>query len=483
MTLVLNHSGSMAEPAGDGMTKVQKLRQAASSFVDLMLQRDSLGLFRFDDTAQRIMNVTDVGPTSGGAGTGRDTAKGFLMGPMLDPAGATSIGDGALKGKLALDDAQAVASPHYDVTAIVVLTDGNENTPPMLSTVGSSITANTFAIGFGTADNVSTAALNTLTQNHNGYLLVTGNLTPDQSNRLTKYFLQILAGITNANVIVDPQSDLTYGIQHRIPFSVTEADYGMDVIVLSPAPRYINFYLETPEGQIINPARAVAEATIDFVVTKEVSYYRLSLPALPGPASGSHEGIWHAVLALAQNDLELKEGADFVGQVKGQALPYDLVVHTYSSLVFKMNVQQKSLEPGAEVKVRASLTEYDVPVERRTNVWAEITDPNGSSTTLALNEEEAGQFAANFIAGLPGVYQVRARAIGTTFNATSFQREGTLTAATFVGGDRSLDLSSIVNNLEICCKRFGRLLILLLAITLIVGFIAAIALVIAAGGR
>ena len=56
----------------------------------------------------------------------------------------------------------------------------------MLSTVGSSITANTFAIGLGLPYNISVAALNTLTLGHSGYLLVTGTLTSDQRTRLTK---------------------------------------------------------------------------------------------------------------------------------------------------------------------------------------------------------------------------------------------------------------------------------------------------------
>ena len=145
--LVLDHSGSMIEDAGDATTKVQKLREAVQVFVDAMLPGDGIGLVRFDDTVQRLMSITDVGPLSTGAG--RQTAINTVNGPQLDPAGLTSIGGGVQEGKHVLDDAQASASPPYAVTAMVVLTDGNENTPPMISGVSSSITANTFAIGLG----------------------------------------------------------------------------------------------------------------------------------------------------------------------------------------------------------------------------------------------------------------------------------------------------------------------------------------------
>ena len=182
IALVLDHSGSMAEEAGDGTTKVQKLREAVNAFIGLMKPGDGLGIVRFDDSAQELMPVTDVGPETIGAG--RLTASGHANSSALDPAGATSIGAGVVQGKTTLD--AATSAPPYAVKAMLVLTDGVENTAPFLSAVGSSIAANTFAIGLGTPYNISTAALSQLTQAHNGYLLVTGTITPDQSARLSK---------------------------------------------------------------------------------------------------------------------------------------------------------------------------------------------------------------------------------------------------------------------------------------------------------
>jgi Mg-chelatase subunit ChlD len=131
VAFVFDHSGSMSEDAGDGFTKVQKLRQAANTFVSVMLQGDGIGIVRFDDTAQILMPITDVGPAPSGAG--RTTAQGIINSPQLDPAGNTSVGDGVRKGKQALDDAQALGTPHYDATAMVVLTDGEETSVLPLS--------------------------------------------------------------------------------------------------------------------------------------------------------------------------------------------------------------------------------------------------------------------------------------------------------------------------------------------------------------
>ena len=87
ITLVLDHSGSMVEEAGDGIAKVQKLREAVNSFIGLMKPGDGLGIVRFDDTSQELMPVTDVGPETIGAG--RLTALGHANSNALDPAGAT----------------------------------------------------------------------------------------------------------------------------------------------------------------------------------------------------------------------------------------------------------------------------------------------------------------------------------------------------------------------------------------------------------
>jgi hypothetical protein len=437
VAFVFDHSGSMSEDAGDGTTKVQKLREAANVFVNVMLQGDGIGLVRFDDTAQILMAVTDVGPAMTGAG--RTTAQGIINSAQLDPAGDTSIGDGVVKGKQALDSAQLLGTPHYDVTAMVVLTDGEENTSPFLSDVSSSITAHTFAVGLGIPSNISVAALATLTQGHDGYLLITGTLTADQSMRLTKYFVQILAGITNAAVVLDPQGYLVYGVEQRVPFLVNEADMGLDVILLSVAPYLIDFELETPDGSRISAVEA--GATIQFVETSNVAYYRLSLPALVPDPSGSHEGTWQAILKLGKArrnsvDAEVAASAEFTTALSLRALPYNLVVHAYSNLEFQASVQQNGFEPGAAVGFSCRLSQYDFPLEGRASVRADIVRPDGSTWVLPLEEQPAGRFVASFVADQTGLYTLRVRAQGFTLRNVPFTREQTLTAAVYPGANR-----------------------------------------------
>lgn len=440
VVLVLDHSGSMIEDAGGGVSKVAKLREATSIFVNAMLDGDGISVVRFDDTAQILMPVTNAGPPLLGAG--RIAATGHINGPEINPAGNTSIGAGVVAGKQALDAAQALGTPHYDVTSMVVLTDGEENTTPFLSAVGGSITANTFAIGLGQPQNISTLALDTLTQGHNGYLLVTGTLTSDQAARLNKYFLQVLAGVTNANVVLDPHGVLSGDAIQRIPFQMAETEYGLDAFLLTPQPGLIDFELETPDGTRLTPASAVALTNLRYVQVGTLGYYRLSLPAIPADAAGSHAGTWNAVLSVGQRKPVINVRGDFVagaGPAAQAGLPYEIVVHCYSNLVFQARAVQAGFDPGAEVRLFASLLEYSVPVDRRAYVWVEATRPDGSVFLLPMAETEPGRFAVQFATTLPGLYTMRVRAIGNTFQDVAFQREQTLTAAVYAGATQPPD--------------------------------------------
>ena len=430
--LVLDRSGSMTTDAGNGHSRVELLRTAVSTFVDVMLPGDGLGIVRFDNLVDTLMPVTDVGPAP--AGAGRTQAHNIVTthapALTLDPRGATSIGGGIQQAKTALDAAPST----YSVRAMVVLTDGLENTPPMISGVSGSLTANTFAIGFGQAAAISTSALNAITQGHGGYLVVTGPITPDENFALTEYFLKIQAGIQNSAAVLDPRGELVFGVTHRIPFALTSADMGVDVIVLSPAPYYIDFRLEAPDGTIITPAEAGVEPAIQFVGTPRVSYYRAALPMLAGNAAGSHDGQWHALLSLG--DRAKNVDRQFVGQLQNRALPYSLLVHAYSNLQFEPGLTQHSFEPGATVDVHVALSQYNVPLEGHASVWAEVTRPDTSNFVLTLPETEPGRFAATFVVGQTGVYTVRVRAQGSTFEGQTFQREQRFTAVAFPGGDQ-----------------------------------------------
>lgn len=113
---------------------------------------------------------------------------------------------------------------------------------------------------------------------------------------LAKYYLQILAGVTNEDIVLDPEGFLKPGDCHRIPFRLSEADISSDIILLTPLPEAICFSLETPDGDLITPAATAGLPTTHYVSGQNASFYRTSLPVPIG--AGAAAGQWHAILEI-----------------------------------------------------------------------------------------------------------------------------------------------------------------------------------------
>ena len=442
--LVLDHSGSMSEDAGNGVTKIQSLRDAASIFVDVMLEGDAASVVRFNQTADLLAGVTTLGSATDPFDTGRSTIKSILGGSQLDPGGSTSIGAGIETGRQALN-----AAPGFDVDSLVVLTDGVENTSPYIADVASDINAFTYSVGFGKPENISVSALQAISGNHGGYLLVTGAISGDNRFLLQKYFLQILAGISNAEIVLDPQGYVTPGVAQSITFPVTDADAGMDVILLTPYPELVNFRLRTPAtSMIIDPSTPATHPYIQFVRSRGVSYYRLSLPAELSPGRLDGGGAWQALLEIGRpgttgseaSNLYRRDAAfaqrQYESALQGQrGVPYSLIVHAYSNLSFRAKAIQSGYEPGATVQLVATLAESGVPIDGNGAVWAEITTPGNQAIQIPLSHADQGLYRGSFVAADVGVYRARVRASGKTLRGFPFLREQTVTAGVWIGGN------------------------------------------------
>ncbi len=471
IALALDRSGSMSQDRGDGVSKIESLREAGKIFVDVMLQDDGIALVRYDQDAQIIQSATALGGLV--LDPGRENTKNILSGPQLDPAGATSIGDGIFEARGILDGLTG-----YDVKGLVVLTDGVENRSRWISDVGGLINAQTYAIGLGTAQNTSAAALQRLSGNNGGYLLLTGAIAGDNRFLLQKYFLQILAGISNADIVLDPQGELRAGDVHRIPFPMTEADAGMDVILLSPYPQYINFRLQTPSGGIVDPPFAASHPGVVFVQSQGVSYYRLRLPVEYMASRFDDRGTWHAILEIGRPSAGIHggafstsqdavftaastsevgpayvhTGAHFASMVSRReypvmaqqhenfqrrtGLPYSLLVHSYSDISFRATATQTSFEPGTEVNLYAEIRVNTVAMDVSAEVWADIAQPAGGIVRVDLKANAPGQYAASFKTTAAGQYSIRIQASGKSPLGWPFRRERTLIAVVWLGGDQ-----------------------------------------------
>jgi hypothetical protein len=438
--LALDQSGSMDDPAGtSGARRIQVLREAASHFVDVIQPNNGVGLVRFDSDAYPVtggpfpgLAVTKIG-NGGLFDPNRVQARNAVLSHATNLAGATSVGDGV---QAARDALAPVAG--YDQKAIIVFTDGRENRPASIASVMGAIDSRTFAIGLGSETQVNTAALKALTNGTGGYLLLTGLLTAstDDYFRLTKYFLQILAGVTNTSIVLDPSGFIAPGDKLRLPFVLTEADIDTTVILLHDIPA-VRMRLETPHGNLIDPG-VVSGFGGTFASGETLSYYRFALPVPLG--AGEHGGVWHALLEVDPDLFKkylsrLDNDPVRLRRARAHGVRYSLNVHAFSNIRLGAWLEQDSLEPGATLTLRATLTEYGIPVDRRASVRAHLERPDGSKTTLSLAEVEPGVFEAATRASQPGLYRARVVASGYSLRGLPFTREHLLTGAVFQGGD------------------------------------------------
>lgn len=432
--LCLDQSGSMGWLAGiDATTKrIDVLHQAATNFVQLVQDNNGVGLVSFDQGAYPGVPVTRY--TAGPFDPGRAAAITAIE--NIQPAGATSIGNGL---QLARNTLNPVTG--YDQQALIVFTDGLENTPLFIADVMGSINSRTFAVGLGTAQQVSTSALNALTNSTGGYLLLSGPLSSsiDDYFRLTKYFLQILAGVTNNTIVTDPSGYITPGMKLRIPFVLNETDIDCTAILLTDLPsQALNFRVETPAGDLMNPAQAgMLGAT--FAVGTNMSYYRFTLP-LPLGGKPAQSGTWHVVLEVNGKIFERyahapEQSLSAWSTRMAHGIRYSVNIHALSNLRMEARISQNSLELGATLTIRARLTEYGIPVDHRATATAVLQRPDGTQTTLSLVEEEPGVFQASTVASMQGVYRFHLVASGITMRGLPFTREQLLSGAVMPGGD------------------------------------------------
>ena len=467
--LALDRSGSMSEDRGDGQSKHDSLQQAANMFVDLMLPDDGVGIARFNEDANVLQPVVVLGDGLI-SDTNRQSAHDAINGNGLDPSGATSIGDGIFEARGLLDSASG-----FSRRALVVLTDGIENSARWISDVSAQIDATTYAIGLGQPQNISVHALQTIAGNNGGFMLTTGAIVGDQRFTLQKYFLQILAGINNADVVLDPDGTLTPEQVERIPFHVSDADSGIEVVLLTPDPRRIDFRLQTPNGLLIEPWMTTANPAMSFALSDGSAFYRLTLPTQLVAGRFDQAGTWHVIVTLGdprtepddnEPDLSVLAGRPFpefersanpmnetqrrfeLGQGivepttvpperDRRRVPYSVVVHTYSSLSLRASINQSAYQPGSTVTLRASVSESGIAMTD-VAVWAEIDRPGASALTVTLEPGEGG-WSGTFDAHEPGVYSARVRARGRTRSGVGFTRERTLTAAVWRGADQPGD--------------------------------------------
>ncbi|MDE0002186.1 MAG: tyrosinase family protein [Rhodospirillaceae bacterium] len=437
--LVLDRSGSMGQAAGlgDQRTRMDVLKHSASIFIDAMDDDDGVAVASFNHDSTPDVAVKTAGPPIARlsiSSSGRAAANVAIT--QLTPGGNTSIGDGIEQAHRLIDPDRG-----FDRKAMVVFTDGHENSPKTITEVAGLLHSRVFGIGLGSPSHLNPTALNAVASGSGGYLMMTGDTEVDEL-RLGKFFLQVLAGVTNAEVVLDPEGSLKPGDTRSIKFPVTTLDYRVDVYLILPHREVIEMELETPSGTTISRVNATAVPGCRHIAGPHLTYYRCSLPTVVD-AIEAHSGSWVArirvedqVLSAYHNELGWRDDTKGQRRLHVHGVPYRMIVGMRSSIKMRISKRQTSREPGADAVLEVAITEMGLPMRRLARVLGEVTSPSGIVSSLKFPPIEPGHYRAVLHANEAGTYDIVVRARGANFRGMPFTREQFVTVFVWEGGDR-----------------------------------------------
>lgn len=418
VTLVLDESGSMLAQAGNGRTRIQVLRQAATTLVDHLYDDNGLAIVSFADTAARVMDLQVAGPMNSGA---RSDARNqiALHGPP-DVFPHTGIGGGIQEAAQVY--ATSPIASNFDVQSTVVFTDGIEDRAPFIRDVRSLINERVYAVGVANAANVQNDILRALANDSGGFMLVTGEIPQDDEFLLEKFFIQVLAGVVNRSIVRDPEGVVFPGQIARVPFSLTRSDIEFDALALSRVPQFLAIALQAPDGTVVDQAQVPAGG---FRTGATSSSFRITLPLVVNGVE-HWEGEWQLLLGLFLRGTGPLTHIPVATDTA--ALRFHALMHVRSNLNLRASIDQSTLTPGATLHLRASITEYGQPIETHPTVGAQMTRPDGTIGQLGLTEPAHGEFESSVVATQSGVYRFLIQASGRSTRGHAFTREYLLTA-------------------------------------------------------
>jgi hypothetical protein len=444
---VLDKSGSMDATDGTSIKRFEMLENAIAAARDILRDDDGAGMVYYDTNENRLFDITQL------AGGGRTNIDNALSNPALIPDGWTAVGKGMIAGADVLGDEMGRAGTPYTNFAMIVLTDGNENITPYVSSpsVNGAITGLTndiYAIGLGLQGSVSDAVLSSISR----YMLITGEMQADERLfRLTKYFVQILADISKNDIVIDPSGRLIIGLPHEVEYELTEADIYADVIILSPFAPFISASLLAPNGDVISGTFG----NVSHKVNLGNQIYRLTLPAIPGKEKETHFGTWKVVLKINPDAIKknwnkyAEKYKDLVSKMfKYQSIPYSVIVQTFTDLNFNLKVEKTSNVAGAEINMYATLKQYNLPINGK--VYAELLSPNGRRSLIELQQTNKGYFEGKFKSTISGIYSIRFKANGISMSGQRFTREALRTISLYKENPITLTDDSTKDDAKIC---------------------------------
>lgn len=451
---VFDHSGSMADPVPGGGNKMGAAIQAGRLLAKLIPPDASnrLAFTRFDDTADTFQAITVV------SGGNQNTLTNALKDPPLTPDGSTAIAAGAMVG------AKEFATPHPTgpqanlTKAMIVLTDGKDNTAylnpddnlyysltgvpswrptapfvqvPTLPYAPPS-DVNVYAIGLGTGQDIDIAQLAALSSGAGGYYGAVDPTQPALEYQLMKFYTQIYMDLVDTSVLKDPRDTILPGTQHVIDFDVLQGDVSATVVVYDFQGLRLPFWLESPQGEIVDAAFVPAGFSLRAGFTETTRFLDV---VLPWADPKRYAGRWKLILVhdgrVCRGNPNVKENKD-LGFLPGRCIKtknpvdYGYMIGVGSNFRLQAFLSGGTVQVGEPIRMTGVPTEAGLPV-LGCAVTVDVVAPNGHAWAgINLHDDGAhddgdaddGEYARNFL------HTAQAGSYTFTFRAKGFTRDG-----------------------------------------------------------
>ena len=456
--LLLDRSGSMDDPAGDGSRKIERLRNAASLYVELLRDgTDLLGLTRYDDDNDNILGLAEISTVRTSA---LATLADIGAGGALEPSGSTGIG-GAMRTastQYALSPTVTPPDPIHK-KVMVVLTDGNENEEPYILEVIDGTDGEpplfsqhpdlmSYSVGLGIAGNLNESRLQAISnRGSGGFYKITGDLTGLNIFALENFYFKIFADAIDHDMVVDPTYEIGLGESLEVPIGIITEDREALFFFIGELPEqaYV-FELIDPDGDVVTTSSSIGGMSVQIKKKANWTFFRVKFPA---PAINlEYVGIWKFRVRIGEPDKWAEKpaathGFSNVGFGADGRHRMSFQASVGSNYNLAAAVGPQVVHIGEAIRLRAALTEGGWPSPGAV-VKATIGRPDGTAAMVDLiddgthNDDEAGDgiFGANYTNTHPGgVYQFEFRSDGLTERGETVTRMAT--RSQFVGTPRA----------------------------------------------
>jgi hypothetical protein len=457
---VFDRSGSMVDAVPGGGTKMDAAIQAGQLLVELIPPDlgNRVGVTRFNTQADSFLVMQAV------TAANQTATAAQISSANLVPANGTAIAAGAMVALKQFAVPRGGPVPPTLTKAMVVLTDGQDNTAylnpddgkyytilgveaanpnpppgtvPTNSFAGPSDVA-TYGVGLGTGQDIDLNQLNQLTGNKYQVANPTG---PDVAFELMKYFTQIYMDMYDQATIVDPRYTIHPGQTHVIDFDLLRGDMGATVVVYDLKGIRLPFFLLSPKGELVDPNFVPPGFQLRSGFTETARFLDFRLPT---GQPDRYSGRWQVIVrhegracrgSPAKGRKDAKPG--FLPrecQPSKGPIDYGIAISAGSNFRLQPYVTPGPVNVGTPILLTGVVSEAELPVTGCT-VTVDALAPDGQSWNLTLLDDGAhqdggaddGEYANVFNkTAVAGSYVFRFRATGRSHDDEPVTREAVL---------------------------------------------------------